>query len=99
MSKDVSLFLTKSSQILSSEPVNKFSIVFADPPYASKWYDTAIEELESSNICSDNCLFVVEMSEDRQSLFVPEKFQRTWMKLDERIYGKTKVEFWRRNYD
>lgn len=68
------------------------SFVFADPPYASSWYSQALQSIENSRLCHESCTLVVEMEAKREPLPDCEN----WSKDDERVYGKTRIEFWTR---
>lgn len=69
------------------------TLIFADPPYASTWYDSALESIENSGLCHTDCLVVLEMSATRTEVHAPQG----WEKLDSRTYGTTRIEFWRLN--
>jgi 16S rRNA (guanine966-N2)-methyltransferase len=68
----------------------KIDIIFADPPYHTKWYFSALNEIEASGLCNMNCMVVLEMPQD---LEISE--QKNWTCQDSRKYGKTKIEIWR----
>jgi 16S rRNA (guanine966-N2)-methyltransferase len=91
INKGVSRFLaTYESQV-------KVNLIFADPPYHSQWYQGAFQEIESSKICDLDCLVVFEMDAKRNSLCAAQSLNKSlWVKEDERIYGKTKIEIWRK---
>ena len=69
------------------------TLIFADPPYDSAWYDVAVELVEGSGLCAAEALAVVEMGQGRE---MPDAADAPWGREDERKYGKTRVEFWRR---
>ncbi|MGY3803561.1 16S rRNA (guanine(966)-N(2))-methyltransferase RsmD [Pigmentibacter ruber] len=88
INSDASLFLKNS---FKSE---KFDIIFIDPPYLSKWYENALQELDSANICAQFCTVIFEMP-----LLLKIQLQsnsQDWSKIDERKYGKTKIEIWQK---
>ncbi|KAB8029114.1 16S rRNA (guanine(966)-N(2))-methyltransferase RsmD [Fluviispira multicolorata] len=85
---DVTKFLTSYS---SQE---KYDIIFADPPYKSPWYANSLDEIENANVCNKNCTVIFEMPKDLK-ISIQSKF-KGWSKDDERIYGKTKIEIWRK---
>lgn len=67
-------------------------LIFADPPYNSNWYSVALKEIEASGFCKKECMVVLEMPVD---LEVTENLElANWTLLNNRKYGKTKVEFW-----
>lgn len=70
----------------------KFDIIFADPPYASHWYATALNEINSSGAANKICTVIFEMAKVAQ--YSVNCNSEAWMKQDERHYGKTKLEFW-----
>jgi 16S rRNA (guanine(966)-N(2))-methyltransferase RsmD len=69
------------------------NLVIADPPYALSWYDHSMEDLESSGLCTGECLTVIEMSSRS-----PASIQKIphWNRTDERTYGAARLEFWQR---
>lgn len=69
------------------------SLVFADPPYASSWYDKALDSIEKSGLCQPSCQLILEMEAKHTTL----AFAESWNLTDTRIYGKTRIEFWMRN--
>ncbi len=79
----------------------QFDIVFADPPYTVDWASTGIQMLEDSGYCTENCLLVLERAtikkHHKNAQTYPEV--QNWTLQDIRKYGKTQLEFWRRNYD
>ncbi len=72
----------------------KIDIVFIDPPYLSEWYENALQELDDSQICSPFCTVIFEMP--AQHKFQLQSKSQEWSKIDERIYGKTKIEIWQK---
>jgi 16S rRNA (guanine966-N2)-methyltransferase len=68
-------------------------VIFADPPYASNWYERALDEVGNSELCSKNCTLCLEMNGYTE--LVPH-IEQLWEKQSRRIYGKTAVEFWTR---
>lgn len=99
---DVDKFLTdscaaffsarKSTSSNAEQFAASISFVFADPPYASNWYNQALRSIENSGLCNNSCTLVVEMEAKREPL--PDS--ESWTKNDERVYGKTRIEFWTR---
>ena len=90
------LRIGKPSLVSSGDWANlreSIDLVFADPPYSSQWYAEALLSLEDSGMCKAGCLLVLEMDKERFEL--PKQIPN-WEREDERIYGKTKVQFWRR---
>jgi 16S rRNA (guanine966-N2)-methyltransferase len=88
---DVELFLKK----FISGPANsasQVSMVLADPPYHSAWYDEALRALALSGRCADDCLVVLEMKTGRE---LQEPDTAAWMLEDERRYGIAQLQFWR----
>jgi 16S rRNA (guanine966-N2)-methyltransferase len=69
------------------------TVVIADPPYSSSWYNHSVEDLESSELCNTECLAVIEMSSRQDTIIRPKP---PWGRVDERIYGAARIEFWKR---
>ena len=69
------------------------NIIFADPPYASGWYNEALEQIETSGLCAPGALLVIEMAASREPL---PNATGNWTLEDTRKYGHTRLEFWRR---
>lgn len=67
----------------------KYDLVFFDPPYESRLYDTVPELLNSLELLNFDALLVAECSR-RKSL--PEAFGAL-IKNDRRVYGDTSLEF------
>ena len=86
--KDTSKFLTSNSIGM------KVDIIFADPPYLSEWYANALNEIEHSQICNENCTVIFEMPTNCKIQL--QSNSQGWLKEDERQYGKTKIEIWRK---
>jgi len=78
-----------------------FNIIFADPPYSREWGIEEFKMLEESNLCMHSCLFVLEKSIKNEHKNEKKKTTKilNWSLQDVRKYGKTQLEFWRRNYD
>lgn len=68
------------------------TIVLADPPYESAWYNEALMDLSQTQRCAADCLVVLEMKAGRQ---IPEPDPGTWRLEDERTYGIAQLQFWR----
>lgn len=68
------------------------SVVLADPPYQSSWYDEALESLAVSEACEPGCLLVLEMKTGRT---IPQPLANSWELEDERKYGIAQLQFWR----
>ncbi|BBH52085.1 16S rRNA (guanine(966)-N(2))-methyltransferase RsmD [Fluviispira sanaruensis] len=85
---DVTRFLASYS---SQE---KFDLIFADPPYKSPWYTHSLEDLEKAKVCNKNCTVIFEMPKDLEISI--QSNIKGWSKDDVRIYGKTKIEIWRK---
>jgi 16S rRNA (guanine(966)-N(2))-methyltransferase RsmD len=94
-SNDYLLFKQDASKFLNSNKFDfKIDIIFIDPPYLSNWYENALMEIEQSNICNQFCTVIFEMPTN--SKIQLQSNSQSWTKDDERIYGKTKIEIWRR---
>lgn len=98
VSADVEAFLQNPQMYLNRAGVGEsfaasINLIFADPPYALDWYDRAIAQFEQGRLCAEDCLVVLEMAYNLQ-LLLPE--QSLWQRKDERKYGKTRLELWRR---
>lgn len=65
-----------------------FDLAFLDPPYRKNLLAPALASLVAGKWLAPNALAVVEYAEDESA---PE--QPDFIKLDERIYGDTKVAF------
>lgn len=93
---NAAFFSARKSAVRGSGNAEQFaasiSFVFADPPYASSWYSQALQSIENSRLCNESCTLVVEMEAKREPLPDCEN----WSKDDERVYGKTRIEFWTR---
>lgn len=70
------------------------SLIIADPPYASDWYNQALESVTHSDLCSPQCVFVLELPKGKQV-----KSFLKWKCGDERSYGSTQLQFWEREID
>lgn len=93
--KNVEDFLTSIKKIKET-----FDIIFADPPYNSNWLREGLQTIENSGYCAENCLFVFERpSKHRKDQPEELNIPQNWSLQDVRKYGKTQLEFWRRNYD
>jgi len=84
--------LSSGQQAGKEKSASPVSIVLADPPYHSSWYDGALNGLALSGACTDGCLVVLEMKADRE-VHLPEG--KAWLLEDERKYGIAKLQFWR----
>lgn len=71
-------------------------IIIADPPYASSWYASSVEDIESSKLCAQKCLAVLEMS-SRQVTEI--RKTSPWEISDERVYGAARLLFWQRTIE
>lgn len=91
VASDVSLFLAQFG--LKNE--EKANIIFADPPYQSTWYSTALSQIEAAHICAQGALVILEMS----TKFPVSDFNAPpcWQHEQTRRYGETQIEFWRLN--
>lgn len=80
----------------------RFDIIFSDPPYTSTWYKNALENIDNSGLCQQECLVILEKpakhQKDRHITSVS-MIPQNWTLQDTRKYGKTELEFWRRHYD
>jgi 16S rRNA (guanine966-N2)-methyltransferase len=77
-----------------SKHIEKIDIIFADPPYQTDWYQTALKEIQSSGLCNNDCLVILEMPIEVIILK-----QNNWSQVDIRKYGKTKIEIWKFEYN
>ena len=97
VSLGVSDFLARQRDLRQSGSVNHaplVSVVLADPPYQSTWYDEALEALAASQGCDHNCLLVLEMKTGRLVSAPPGD---RWELEGERRYGIAQLQFWRLN--
>lgn len=97
---DVDEFLMRPNAFMRAKSAHEsfaasINLVLADPPYALGWYDGAIPRFEASGLCASDCLAVFEMSHGRQLPLPPDA---PWERIDERTYGKTRLELWQRNH-
>jgi 16S rRNA (guanine966-N2)-methyltransferase len=81
---------TQTAQAIFSE---SNLLVYADPPYDSSWYTNGVADVAACPLIQGQEPFstlVLEMSKG------PTKTQSYpgWEIFDERVYGKTKIEFW-----
>lgn len=88
---EVSTFL-QSKKTLTSKDDAKFFVVFADPPYASSWYDNALQKL--NDFCPQGTVFVLEGSSEQKNRLTPS--HQKWELEKSRIYGKTCIEIWKK---
>jgi 16S rRNA (guanine(966)-N(2))-methyltransferase RsmD len=70
----------------------KISLIFADPPYHSPWYETALNQLTNSNLCKDKCLVMLEMPSE----LITDSFNLSnrWTLETIKKYGRTKIGIW-----
>lgn len=88
-------FLKLAAKHQGSDAANRaalVSVVLADPPYQSSWYDEALESLAVSEACEAGCLLVLEMKTGRT---IPQPLHNSWELEDERKYGIAQLQFWR----
>lgn len=87
-------FLTRAAASRSSQAKSaaQVSVVLADPPYDSSWYDAALRGIAGTGACEEACLVVLEMKTGR---IVPQPDERLWSLEDERKYGIAQLQFWR----
>jgi 16S rRNA (guanine966-N2)-methyltransferase len=87
----VETFLSKPTTDL----LGQVSLIFADPPYHSNWYEQALTALDLSGYCKKGCLVVLEMNEETK-ISCPQD-EHKWKLIDERKYSKTRLEIWQYN--
>ncbi len=75
-----------------AKSASQVSVVLADPPYQSAWYDEALRDLALTGACADGCLVVLEMKAGR---LVKQPDAALWTLEDERKYGIAQLQFWR----
>lgn len=85
---------TRTQTISSENSAGQVSVVLADPPYHSSWYDGALDRIALTNVCTAECLVVLEMKAGR---VIASPDARRWQLEDRRKYGIAQLEFWRRN--
>ncbi len=99
LSSDISeclVFNQTVQNFLASHDVrfkNKIDLILADPPYSLDWYEGALDSIFESGICSKNCLFLVELP--REKNIGNSKHPGNWEQLNEKTYGKTRIELWK----
>lgn len=91
-SVDDFLVRTATEQAREAKSAARVSVVLADPPYASSWYDCALGSIAGTKACEDGCLVVLEMKAGH-NILQPE--DRLWLLEDERRYGIAQLQFWR----
>lgn len=92
---NVSDFLKATARAAETRPAkdaSPVSVVLADPPYQSSWYDEALDMLAATRACAPDCLVVLEMHSERTLSCADE---RIWLIEDERKYGIAQLQFWR----
>lgn len=77
---------------IGEKSAEQVSVVLADPPYDSSWYDEALREIGATGLCADSCLVVLEM---RSGRLIPVDESDRWDLEDERKYGIAQLQFWR----
>lgn len=82
----------KSKPAHEENSASLVSVVLADPPYDSNWYDEALREISLTQKCADGCLLVLEMKAGR---VIPPADAKQWTLEDERKYGIAQVQLWR----
>ena len=94
-SQNYVIFKQDASNFLKLNSLNfKIDFIFIDPPYLSNWYENAFIEIENSAICSQYCTVIFEMPANSKIRL--QSNSQSWTKDNERIYGKTKIEIWRK---
>lgn len=83
---------TTENRAGGEKSAGQVSIVLADPPYQSSWYDGALNVLARSGCCAEDCLVVLEMKSGRE---IPLPEGNFWTLEDERKYGIAQIQFWR----
>jgi len=86
------LQFTDSHSGRDAKSASQVSVVLADPPYQSAWYDEALRDLALTGACTDGCLVVLEMKTGR---LVRQPDAALWTLEDERKYGIAQLQFWR----
>jgi len=89
---DVNLFLQNPYKYISNIYINKIELILVDPPYLSEWYNKSIININKSLLCANECLIVLEMLAKNNNII---EQCINFEKLEERIYGITKLEFWK----
>lgn len=77
-------------KFLKTQKEGTFDIVFADPPYNYKFYDSLIDEC--LRVLKKDGIFILE---HRSNISFNEKHPE--LLKDERVYGDTKLTFWRKD--
>ncbi|MCX7760035.1 MAG: RsmD family RNA methyltransferase [Hydrogenothermaceae bacterium] len=85
----IKIFPIDVLKFLDNEGDQVYDIVFADPPYDYKYYDKLIGQ--SLRVLRKGGIFILE---HRYNLDFKEKFPEGL--YDERVYGDTKLTFWRK---
>lgn len=84
--------LAAKGRAFGEKSAEQVSVVLADPPYDSSWYDGALRDVAETGLCADSCLLVLEMRSGRA---VPLETPDLWELEDERKYGIAQLQFWR----
>lgn len=83
------------SVLLEIADVEKFDIVFLDPPYEKiEYYDEALKLLQENNLLNENALIVMEHLYDNKLLSNYGNFE----KIKEKKYGTIGVDIFSINY-
>lgn len=82
----------RAAEVRSANDAVFVSVVLADPPYHSNWYDEALDLLAATGSCASECLVVLEMNSNR---ILSNSDEHTWQLEDERKYGIAQLQFWR----
>lgn len=84
------VFKADALKFLKTQEDERFDIIFADPPYDYKFYDKLIDEC--LRVLKKGGIFILE---HRSNLDF--KGIHSDMVEDERVYGDTKLTFWRKS--
>ncbi len=79
---------------IKSFPERKFDLIFTDPPYKANFLNQMVRIIYDGNLLKPGGIFVAE-HDDTEIILVP----MDWKKIVDKIYGNTKIEMYRVNYD
>lgn len=80
-----------AASALTFKSIEKFDLVFLDPPYNSNLLLPALENLAEQNLLEDGALVICELDKKSGELALPASFAE----IDTRTYGRTKFIFTR----
>ncbi len=89
---NIEIYHTSILDFLSQPPVNRFELVFVDPPFRKGLVQQTIELLQNGWL-SDNALIYIEMERENHQLTLP----ANWSLLKEKTAGQVSYRLYRVN--